>query len=90
MDGAYFCFISLMTIGFGDFVPGVRYIYHRTDESDVEMANAKLVIGTIYILLGMAILGMCLNLMQEKIVLQVRTAARRLGLLRPARFEDLE
>ena len=57
---------------------------------DVKEANAKLVIGTVYILFGMAILGMCLSLMQEKIVVQVRTAARRLGLLRPARYEDLD
>ena len=31
MDGAYFCFISLMTIGFGDFVPGNKYIYNVGD-----------------------------------------------------------
>ncbi len=28
LDGAYFCFTSLMTIGFGDFVPGNEYIYN--------------------------------------------------------------
>ncbi len=33
-------------------------------------SKAKLVIGTVYILLGMAILAMCFNLMQEKIVVQ--------------------
>ena len=31
MDGAYFCFTSLMTIGFGDFVPGNKYIYNVGD-----------------------------------------------------------
>ncbi len=47
-------------------------------------SRAKIIIGTIYILLGMALLAMCLNLMQEKFVQEVRTFARRVGLLRPA------
>ena len=86
-DGAYFCFTSLMTIGFGDFVPGKDYIFQVDEESEKE-GRAKLILGTVYILLGMALLAMCLNLMQEKIVVQVRTVARRLGLLRPTRFEE--
>lgn len=86
LDGAYFCFVSLMTIGFGDFVPGNRYIYFVShgDTADYQEARAKLVLGTIYILLGMAIIAMCLNLMQEKVVLNVRNVARRLGLIRAA------
>ena len=52
MDGAYFCFISLLTIGFGDFVPGSRYIYQVTDDIDFQDANAKLIIGSLYILIG--------------------------------------
>lgn len=86
MDGAYFCFISLLTIGFGDFVPGNSYIYHVDPDVDETEGNAKLICGTIYILLGLAIIAMCLNLMHEKIVVSVRTMARRLGLIRPSTF----
>ena len=83
LDGAYFCFISLMTVGFGDFVPGNSYIYNvEEDVTNKNEAKAKLVFGTVYILLGMAIIAMCLNLMQEKIIVNVRKIARRLGLIR--------
>ena len=71
LDGAYFCFTSLMTIGFGDFVPGNSYIYNVADNMSNKEAHAKLVLLAIYLLLGMAIIGMCLNLMQEKISTQV-------------------
>ena len=64
-----------MTIGFGDFVPGNSYIYNRADNMTEQEANAKLVLGSVYILLGMGIIAMCVNLMQEKILTQARQLA---------------
>ena len=60
-----------MTIGFGDFVPGNSYIYNVADNVTEEEVTAKLVLVSVYILLGMGIIAMCVNLMQEKIVTQV-------------------
>ena len=89
LDGAYFCFTSLMTIGFGDFVPGNSYIYNVADSTMSEQeANAKIVLGAVYLLLGMAVMSMCINLVQEEIVSQVRLFARSLGLIREFRSAD--
>jgi hypothetical protein len=85
LDGAYFCFTSLMTIGFGDFVPGNSYIYNISDGVSEQEANAKIVLGTVYLLLGMAVMSMCINLVQEEMVTQVRVLARALGLIREFR-----
>uniref|UniRef100_A0A182JH82 Potassium channel domain-containing protein n=1 Tax=Anopheles atroparvus TaxID=41427 RepID=A0A182JH82_ANOAO len=57
LDSAYFCFITLTTIGFGDFVPaqGVK------NDSEISIALCSL-----YLLFGIALLAMSFNLVQEE------------------------
>jgi len=58
MKAAYFCFVTISTIGFGDVVPGVvAGILSRGDA-------LLLVIDSIYIVLGLAIVAMAFNLIQ--------------------------
>ncbi|CAF1147059.1 unnamed protein product [Didymodactylos carnosus] len=73
IQSGYFCFITLATIGFGDFVPGQR--------KDDPNAGAKLILGAIYVLFGMAILAMCFDLMQEEIVAKFRWIGKKIGII---------
>jgi hypothetical protein len=59
LDSIYFCYISLTTIGFGDKFPGASV---STDKE----APEKLVITSVYLLFGMALLAMCFNLAQVR------------------------
>ena len=45
LEGAYFSFITLTTIGFGDFVPGDAVL-----NDDSEQGQAKLILACIYLL----------------------------------------
>lgn len=63
MDGSYFCFISLSTIGFGDLVPGDK-IYGKGHDIYSEVFELSFVFCSIYLMLGMALIAMCFNLMQ--------------------------
>ncbi|KAI5633987.1 ion channel domain-containing protein [Phthorimaea operculella] len=72
LDGAYFCFISLSSIGFGDFVPGERVYTPRIETS--------FIVCSMYLMLGMALVAMCFNLMQEQVIHYVgamKRAAKR-------------
>ncbi|VDN55166.1 unnamed protein product [Dracunculus medinensis] len=60
LDSFYFCYISLTTIGFGDKFPGASV----GNDKD---AQEKLVITSVYLLFGMALLAMCFNLAQEEV-----------------------
>jgi len=73
LDSVYFCFITLTTIGFGDFVPA----------QDIEK-NAELSIAlcSLYLLFGIALLAMSFNLVQEEVINNVKSVARKLGLIK--------
>lgn len=70
-NSAYFCFITLTTIGFGDYVP-------RTDNRDA-IGSA---VCPLYLLFGIALLAMSFNLVQEEVINNVKTVARHLGIIK--------
>ncbi|XP_067929023.1 potassium channel subfamily K member 9-like isoform X2 [Watersipora subatra] len=75
MEGAYFCFVTLTTIGFGDYVPGMIQ-QNTTDKSSTE----RLVLCTIYVFLGLALVGMCIDLMQADILQKIAWIGRKIGI----------
>ncbi|XP_071521841.1 potassium channel subfamily K member 18 isoform X2 [Panulirus ornatus] len=79
LDSVYFCFITLTTIGFGDFVPAQRV------KENVELSIA---LCSIYLLFGIALLAMSFNLVQEEVISNVKNMAKRLGILKDEEGED--
>uniref|UniRef100_D3TPA4 Tandem pore domain K+ channel n=1 Tax=Glossina morsitans morsitans TaxID=37546 RepID=D3TPA4_GLOMM len=71
LDGSYFCFISLSSIGFGDLVPGDRVI-----TADKDKVEVSFILCAVYLLLGMALIAMCFNLMQEQVIHNMRAVKR--------------
>ena len=69
LDSVYFCFITLTTIGLGDFVPG-----NSINDSDTK-AELKLFGCSLYLLMGLSLISMCFSLMQE----EVSAKSRKLG-----------
>ncbi len=70
---SYFCFITLSTIGFGDYVPGTSL--------DAAASQEKMVLCALYLVFGLAVLAMCFDLMQEEARNKFRNLGRRLGLV---------
>ncbi|KAI0978568.1 hypothetical protein GJ496_004854, partial [Pomphorhynchus laevis] len=73
IDGAYFCFITFTTIGFGDFVPG-QGIMSRNK-------SGKMMLCSIFLLVGMIVMAMCFKLMQDELVSKIRAIGRKLGII---------
>lgn len=69
----YFCFITLSTIGFGDYVPGTL---------DKIGSEEKMVLCALYLVFGLALIAMCFDLIQEEAKNKLRRLGQRLGLLK--------
>ncbi|KAK7085833.1 Ion channel, partial [Halocaridina rubra] len=74
-SSTYFTFVTLSTIGFGDMVPGTAVL-----DRNNPLAGFKMFVCVCYIMLGMALVSMCINLMQEQIMHKCRWLAQELGL----------
>lgn len=68
--------------GFGDFTPGQNF--------DDPLLTLKLGVGCLYILLGLAILAMSFDLMQEEIISKFSWFGKKVGLIDPDEDEDEE
>ena len=76
LDGAYFSFITLSTIGFGDLVPGSNVL--NTDSAE---GQYKLVLCCLYLVIGLAVIAMSFNLVQEEVVAKFQWLGQEMGIL---------
>lgn len=70
IDGAYFCFVTLSTIGFGDLLPS-----HTLHGPEIQ-----LIACCIYLLLGLVLVAMAFILLETKLAWRCRRIAVRLKL----------
>ncbi|UXI14636.1 potassium channel subfamily K member 18-like [Sarcoptes scabiei] len=74
LDGAYFCFVTLSTIGYGDILP------EKTITSNQIESKKRIIIVVLYILGGMALVAMSFNLIYEQLALKFKKIGYRIQL----------
>jgi len=76
-SSCYFSFVTLSTIGFGDMVPGNSFL----DYKDGGSAAFKMIVTILYCIFGMALISMCIQMMQDQIVSKVHWFAVETGII---------
>ena len=74
LNAAYFCVITLTTIGFGDLVP---------KNNDPETApEISIALSSLYILFGISLLFMTFDMVQDQVMGSLKRMAFRIGLIK--------
>ncbi|CAF0790780.1 unnamed protein product [Brachionus calyciflorus] len=74
VTSSYFSFITMATIGFGDVVPGIKDLGKIESRHKI---NRNLIIAAVYLFVGIAILAMCFDLLQETFIIKIVKFSRR-------------
>ncbi|KAF2358156.1 Potassium channel domain [Trinorchestia longiramus] len=81
----YFTFVTVSTIGYGDYYPETAMV---NDLSASFVETAKMFFCVLYLLFGMALLSMSVNLMQDQLMEKCRWFARWIGLSKDPNAEN--
>ncbi|CAH2093960.1 unnamed protein product [Euphydryas editha] len=71
IDGFYFCFMTLSTIGFGNIIPGMSYTtingvrYYNINSNVLWFCSA-------YTLIGLALTAMCFGVIHDEIIYRIK------------------
>lgn len=84
LDSAYFCFVTLSTIGFGDIFPGRSFENYDDDEG-----KKRLILCCVYLIIGLSLIAMSFSLVQEEIIIKGKDLAKRIGIL-PEKKQHIE
>merc|ERR1711892_17708 len=89
LNAVYFCFITLSTIGFGDYVPKTKEnVEIGLTEEQTELVN--IAITSIYMIFGLSLFFMICHLVQEEVKNKVKNIAIQLGIVKNEEEEFID
>jgi len=81
ISAAYFCFITLSTVGFGDMVPVKSFLGY----TESLYGKFQMVVCVTYCMMGLAMLATAMSLIQEGLMLKAERMKKKMGLGKSAK-----